>query len=80
MKTSYQYDAHLANWLRATFGLTVEYNGGYGFMCWLGDFDLDIKQASNDTRFSAALEYAACYDGAMFDKLNAIELGELIGA
>lgn len=71
-----QHDAHVAGWLKARFNLTVEYNGHDGFACWFGDFDLDCPQECGEDRFSAALEYAACYDGALFDKLNAIELGE----
>ncbi len=71
----YQHDAHVANWLSATFNLTVEYDGYRGFTCWEGDYDLDCPTGSSDTRFGAALEYTACYDGPMFDRLNAIELG-----
>lgn len=76
MKTHYQYDAHVSNWLSAKFNLTVAFNGYWGFTCWRGDYDLDTYTASDDTRFGAALEYTSCYDGALFDRLNAIELGE----
>lgn len=75
-----QQDAHLANWLRAKFNLTVEYQGrdlsGPCFGCWEGDYDLDTPSATDATVFGAALEHTACYDGATFDKLVAIELGE----
>lgn len=70
-----QADAHLTPWLKAKFNLTTEFNGYLGFGCWVGDYDLDCPYVTSDTRFDAALEFAACYDGALFDKLNAIELG-----
>lgn len=76
-----QHDAHVANWLKAKFNLTVEYQGFDGrkhhFTCWKGDYDLDIWQASHETVFWAAAEYTACYDGKLNDTLSWLELGEV---
>lgn len=70
-----QHDRHLSTWLLAHFNLTIEYDGHRGFNCWLGDYDLETPTGNGKTRFDAALDYAACHDGELFDKLNAIELG-----
>lgn len=77
-----QHDAHLANWLKATFNLSVQWNEfnpnrGERFIAFEGDYDLDCKTETGNTIYAAALEYAACYDGALFDKLVSIELGEV---
>lgn len=70
-----QKDAHLAPWLAHRFGLTVKQDGNYEFHCWEGDYDLDCATAEGKTIFAAALEFASCYSGMMFDELVAIELG-----
>lgn len=76
----HQQDAHVANWLKATFNLTVEYMGndvsGPCFTCWSGEYDLDTPQTSGSTVFWAATEYAACFNGALSDRLTEIEMGE----
>lgn len=74
-----QHDAHVANWLKAFFNLTVQWNDGPAndrFIAFEGDYDLDISAATGDTIYGAALEYGSCYNGALFDRLVEIELGE----
>lgn len=79
---SYRYahvaDAHVAAWLKVSFGLTIERN--YQYYAFVGDYIAPDEPYGTDdnSAFGAALDYAGCYDGAMFDKLNAIELGETV--
>lgn len=70
-----QHDAHIANWLKHNFNLTVEKNDINEFIAFEGDWDLDIKYATDDTIFGAALEYTACYNGALNDRLVELEMG-----
>jgi hypothetical protein len=71
-----QHDAHLGPWIKKEFGLSIEWNGG--FVAFVGDYaDPDHGHGTDDSsRFAAAMDYAGCHDGALFDRLNAIELGE----
>lgn len=76
-----QHDAHIANWLRARFGLNVQWNDWAPgrddrFIAIKGEWDLDIPYATGSTIYAAALEYTSCFDCAAFDVLNAIEIGE----
>lgn len=71
----YRFDAMLVQWLKAKFNLTVEHDCYTGYNVWEGDYDLDIPSAFGKTIFSAALEYASCYEGALFDKLIEVESG-----
>lgn len=76
-----QYDHHLIPWLKATFNVTVEDNGrSYGATDWWlvyeGDYDLDIKSVTDGPSvFSAALEYSACHNAMLCDKLVELEMG-----
>lgn len=72
---NHTFDAHLTEWLKAAFNLTVEAGPYAGYMCFVGDYDYDVAVAYGRTRFGAASDYAAGYDGALSDRLDAIELG-----
>lgn len=72
-------DNHLIPWLKAKFNITIAQSlfgvSDSRYHAWIGDYDLGIKEASGPTIFSAALEYAACYDGELCDRLVALEMG-----
>lgn len=78
-----QHDHHIIPWLKATFNLTVHDNEWYTspndwWMVYEGDYDLDIKYVTDGPSiYGAALEYAACYNGELCDKLVILELGEV---
>lgn len=77
--TTVQYDNHLRPWLKNRFGVQVS-QSLFGiresrFHVTAGDLDYDSQSGIGPTVFSAALEYAAQYDGIMFDRLVDIELG-----
>ena len=74
-----QYDNHLRPWLENEFSVQVG-QSLFGvresrFHVCSGDLDYDSQQGIGPTVFGAALEYAAQYDGIMFDRLVDIELG-----
>jgi hypothetical protein len=75
-----QQDAMLVPWLAEKFKINVQWNDyaipGARWIAIRGEWDLDIRYAVDDSVFGVALEYCACYDGDMFDKLVEIELGE----
>lgn len=82
-----QHDNHLIPFLKAGFGITVElsrewygpreyvaYESKYANAFeWCHD---DVTHEYGPTVFRAAYEYAAAYDGALFDRLYEIEMGE----
>jgi len=73
--TGPQHDSHLIRWFSAKFGLTIVSSyDEYG--CYVGDPDPNHAEGRSNTAFGAALDYAACWNGVLFDKLASIELGE----
>lgn len=76
-----QHDFHLIPWLKAKFNLTVRdneksYNQTDWWLVHKGDHDLDIEYVTDGPSiFGAALEYGACYDGELCDKLVELEIG-----
>lgn len=74
-----QHNQHLILWLKAKFNITIAQSlfgiADNRYHAYEGDYDLDIQEASGPTIFDAALEYSACYDAALNDKLVNIEMG-----
>lgn len=69
-----QHDWHLTQWFKHNFNLTVTdneiaYSKKEWFIAYEGDWDLDIHYDTGENVFSAALEYCACHDGELFDRL-----------
>lgn len=76
-----QHDHHLIPWLKAKFNLTVQdqeyyYNSNDWYLAFEGDYDLDIKYVTGGPSvFDTAMEYSACYNEAICDKLTKLEMG-----
>lgn len=71
-----QQDAHLVNFFKAKFNLTIEESiFSYEWICYEGEYDLDMKTASGYNVFDAAHTYAQWYDGEMADIFDTIEDG-----
>lgn len=67
---------HLIDWLKAEFNVSVFFDGN-GYTAHAGEYDEGVKCGySSDTVFGAALDYGSCYEGALYDKLCALEAGE----
>jgi hypothetical protein len=70
MKTyNHTADAHLAPWLKARFGLTVEYADFGYYQAHMGDYDLDIASALGRSILDAATNYADSHDDKLSDEL-----------
>jgi len=71
-----RYDAHVANFLKARFGLVVALADYAGFICTKGDYDLDCAYGTGRDVMGAALDYASGHDEALFDVLDDICAGK----
>lgn len=79
-----QHDFHLIPWLKVKFNLTVQdndmaYSQKEWWWAWEGDYDLDIKAVTHGPSiFATALEYSACHNTEMNDRLVDLEMGDVV--
>lgn len=71
-----QHDHHLIPWLKARFGITITQSLFGVTERRFHVYEGETTYAGEPTIIGAAVEYAACYDGALFDRLTQIEVGE----
>lgn len=65
--------AHIVDFLKAKFGLVIG-QSYITYFAYAGDYDYDSPRGSSDgSAFAAAMDYAACYDEAMFDAMDRMQ-------
>lgn len=62
---------HVVDFLKAKFGLVI----GQSYITFFAyaDDEGGVRGSSDHSAYGAAMDYASCYDGDMFDKLDRLQ-------